>query len=73
MQQTMHIGQAQPSLAVVATALAESIRQWWHTRSETFTSLCATEAGEEFSHGDVVKAHFALAIVLTVIGIGGML
>ena len=48
-------------------------QQWAARRSETFTSLCSTEKGEVFTHGDVVKAHLALALVLILIGVGGAL
>ena len=48
-------------------------QQWASKRCETLTSLCATEKGEVFTHGDVVKAHLALAAVLILIGIGGAL
>lgn len=48
-------------------------KRWAARRSETFTALCSTEEGEVFTHGDVVKAHLALALVLILIGIGGAL
>ena len=57
----------------IVESIVKNSREWLSAKSETFTSLCATEEGEEFSHGDVVKAHLALAIVLIVIGIGGVL
>jgi len=42
-------------------------------RQQLIYRLCATEEGEVFTHGDVVKAHLALALVLILIGIGGAL
>lgn len=51
----------------------ENLKVWWSTTSKSFTALCATEEGEVFTHGDVVKAHLWLAAVLILIGIGGAL
>lgn len=48
----------------------EAWQAWAAKRSETFTALCGSE-GDVFTHGDVVKAHLALAAVLILIGIGG--
>lgn len=48
-------------------------KRWAARRSDTFTALCSTEQGEVFTHGDVVKAHLVLALVLILIGIGGAL
>lgn len=73
MQQTIQIGQVQPSVFPQAEAAVKSMKAWWHARSESFTALCATEEGEVFTHGDVVKAHLWLALVLILIGIGGAL
>jgi hypothetical protein len=74
MQQTMQIGQViQPSVLSRTESAVKNLKAWWSARSETFTALCATEKGEAFSHGDVVKAHLWLAAVLILIGIGGAL
>lgn len=74
MQQTIQIGQvAQPSVLSQVKAAVKSLECWLGRKSETFTQLCATEEGEEFTHGDVVKAHLWLAVVLILIGIGGAL
>lgn len=51
----------------------KNLKAWLAAKTETFTALCATEKGEVFTHGDVVKAHLALAAVLILIGIGGVL
>ena len=51
---------------------ALTLQEWWSAKSQTFTALCGTE-GDVFTHGDVVKAHLYLALVLTLIGIGGAL
>ena len=51
----------------------KNCKAWWSSTSKSFTALCATEEGEVFTRGEVVKAHLALAAVLTLIGIGGAL
>ena len=45
-------------------------KAWAARRNEAYTALCATEYGEVFTNGDVVKAHLSLAaiIILTVAG-----
>ena len=53
-------------------AIVKNLREWLNAKSETFTALCGSE-GDVFTHGDVVKAHLALAAVLILIGIGGAL
>ena len=73
MQQTIQLGQVQPSVLSRVESAVENLKVWWNARSESFTALCATEKGEVFTHGDVVKAHLALAVVLILIGIGGAL
>ena len=73
MQQTIQIGQVQPSVLSKVESTVENLKVWWNTTSKSFTALCATEKGEVFTHGDVVKAHLALALVLILIGIGGAL
>ena len=74
MQQTINLGQVvQPSVLSRVERTVKNCRVWWNARSESFTALCATEKGEVFTHGDVVKAHLALAAVLILIGIGGAL
>ena len=73
MQQTIQLGQVQPSVLSRMESAVKNLKVWWNARSESFTALCATEKGEVFTHGDVVKAHLALAAVLILIGIGGAL
>ena len=63
----------QPSVLSRMESAVKNLKVWWNARSESFTALCATEKGEVFTHGDVVKAHLALAAVLILIGIGGAL
>ena len=73
MQQTIQLGQVQPTVLSRVESAVKNLKVWWNARSESFTALCATEDGEVFSHGDVVKAHLWLAAVIVLIGIGGAL
>lgn len=74
MQQTIQIGQVvQPSMLSSVGNIVKNLKVWWNARSKSFTALCATDEGEVFTHGDVVKAHLALAAVIILIGIGGAL
>ena len=72
-QLTFQLGQALPSVLPSVEGVVKSVKAWWDAPSESFTALCATDRGEVFTHGDVVKAHIALAAVLILIGIGGAL
>lgn len=49
-----------------------AIKKWWNAKSDLFTTMCATERGESFTHGDVVLAHLFLLILTLVIGIVGL-
>ena len=73
MQQTIQLGQVQPSVLSRVESAGKNLKVWWNATSETFTRLCATDEGEVFTHGEVVKAHLVLAAVLMLIGIGGAL
>ena len=46
-------------------------QQWASKRCETFSALCATEKGEMFTRGDVVKAHLWLAVIMALVAVGG--
>ena len=73
MQKAIEIGQVRPSVLSNVERTVKNLKVWWNATSETFTRLCATDEGEVFSHGEVVKAHLVLAAVLMLIGIGGAL
>ena len=73
MQQTIQLGQVRPSVLSNVERTVKNLETWWNATSETFTQLCATDEGEVFTHGEVVKAHLVLAAVLMLIGIGGAL
>jgi len=73
MQKTIQLGQVRPSVLSNVARTVKNLETWWNATSETFTRLCATDEGEVFTHGEVVKAHLVLAAVLMLIGIGGAL
>ncbi len=73
MQQTLQLGQVQPSVLSKVESTVENLKVWWSTTSKSFTALCATDEGEVFTHGDAMKANLTLALVLILIGIGGAL
>lgn len=73
MQQTIQLGQVQPTVLSRVESAVKNLEVWWNARSESFTALCATDEGEVFIYGDVVKAHLWLAAVIILIGIGGAL
>jgi hypothetical protein len=74
MQQKIRFGQVvQPVVLSRMESAAKNLSAWWDATSETFTALCATEEGEVFTHGDVVKAHLWLAAAIVLTGIGGAL
>lgn len=74
MQQTIQIGQVvQPSMLSSVGSIVKNCKAWWNARSESFTALCATDEGEVFTHGSVVKAHAVAVGVLAMIGLGGAL
>lgn len=54
----------------IVSPWVDAWQAWAARRSETFTALCGFE-GDVFTHGDVVKAHLWLALLFTLIGIGG--
>lgn len=51
----------------------ENLKVWWSARSESFTALCATEEGEVYSHGDVVKVHLGVLLFILILGVAGWL
>ena len=73
MKQAVYIGHAQPSILSIVSRIVKNLTDWWQSDSHTFTALCATERGERFSHGDVVKAHLWLALIMAIALMGGVL
>ena len=72
MQNVIQIGRVHPSVLSNVERIVKNFETWWYGTSHTFTALCATEDGESFTHGEVVKAHLYAAVVI-LIGIGGAL
>ena len=72
-QTTIQFGQVvQPSVLSRVKAAVKSFREWADARSDSFTALCGTE-GDEFTHGDVLKAMLYLATVFAVMCVAGWL
>ena len=72
MQQTIQIGQVQPSVLSSVEGIVKNLKAWLSAKSETFTALCGTE-GDVFTHGDVVKAHLYLLGVFVLMCVAGWL
>ena len=73
MQQTLLAGQVQPTILSNVGSIVKNWKAWCNARSETFTSLCATESGESFTHGEVVETVAGLMAVLITIGVAAWL
>lgn len=65
MQQTIQLGQVQPSVLSKESIekYASVIRQWWGARSESFSLL----AGEDFTHGQVIVANLCFILGLVAV------
>ena len=46
-----------------------AIKKWWNAKSDLFTKMCATDPDESFTHGEVVKMHLFLILLLIICGI----
>ena len=53
-------------------SMEQQVRAWSRRKSETFTALCGTE-GDVFTHGDVVRAHAYMALVIVIMCVAGWL
>ena len=58
MQQTIQLGQVQPSVLSKVEAIVKNLRQWWQAQSPTATLLM----GEPTTHGCAVKANALLLL-----------
>lgn len=65
MQQTIQLGQVQPSVSSQVAAAVENIKAWLSAKSETFSALC----GEEFTHREVLIAHAACVLLVVACGV----
>ena len=66
-----NVGAALDRVLANIRSLSDKSRTWLDTKSETFTSLCATEAGEEFTRRDAVRAHLYLVGVFVIMCVAG--
>lgn len=73
MQQTLQLGQVQPSVLSRVESAVENLKVWWSATSKSFTALCATEKGESFTHGQVVLANLGVAVFLIFLFVAGWL
>ncbi len=71
MQQTIQLGQVQPSVLSNAERTVKNWRAWWNAKSETMSEMI----GEDCTHGEVVLTNLvftagmmAVAILGTMIG-----
>ena len=65
MQQTIQIGQVQPSVLPQAEAAVKNCKAWLNAKSETFSALC----GEKFTHKEVLLAHAACVLLIVACGV----
>ena len=64
MQQTIQIGQVQPSVLSIFESIVKNSKVWLGARSKTFSALC----GEDFTHQEVVIAHAAVVLLVLACG-----
>ena len=69
MQQTIQIGQVQPSVLSNVGKTVKNCKAWIGAKSETFSALC----GEDFTHKEVLLAHAACVLLIVACGVAGRL
>ena len=65
MQQTIQLGQVQPSVLSNVERIVKNCKAWLNAKSETFSALC----GEKFTHKEVLLAHAACVLLIVVCGV----
>lgn len=65
MQQTIQIGQVQPSVLSIVESIVKNSKAWLGAKSKTFSALC----GEEFTHKEVLLANAACVLLIVVCGV----
>lgn len=65
MQQTIQIGQVQPSVLSIFESIVKNSKVWLGAKSKTFSALC----GEDFTHKEVLLAHAACVLLIVVCGV----
>lgn len=69
MQQTIQLGQVQPSVLSNAERTVKNWRAWWSAKSETMSEMI----GEDCTHGEVVVTHLVFTIGVMAVAIAGTL
>jgi hypothetical protein len=69
MQQTIQIGQVQPSVLSIVGSIVKNCKAWLSAKSETFSALC----GEDFTRKEVLIAHAACALLIVACGVADWL
>lgn len=65
MQQSIQIGQVQPSVLSIVESIVKNSKVWLGAKSKTFSALC----GEDFTHKEVLIAHAACALLIVACGV----
>lgn len=65
MQQTIRIGQVQPSVLSIFESIVKNSKVWLDAKSKTFSALC----GEDFTHQEVLIAHAACVLLIVACGV----
>lgn len=65
MQQTIQIGQVQPSVLSIVESIVKNSKVWLGAKSKTFSALC----GEDFTHKEVLLAHAACVLLIVACGV----
>ena len=65
MQQSIQIGQVQPSVLSIVESIVKNCKAWLSAKSESFSALC----GEDFTRKEVLIAHVACALLVVACGV----
>lgn len=69
MQETIQIGQVQPSMLSNVESIVKNCKAWLDAKSDTFSALC----GEDFTHKEVLLAHAACMLLIVICGLSSYL
>ena len=69
MQETIQIGQVQPSMLSNVESIVKNCKMWLGAKSKTFSALC----GEDVTHKEVIIAHAACMLLIVVCGVAAWL
>lgn len=65
MQQTIQLGQVQPSVLSIVESIVKNSKVWLGAKSKTFSALC----GEDFTHKEVLLANAACVLLIVACGV----